>query len=486
MRERVVDALASEGYLMDQEAEDYILAQSDPLQFAHRALSSMQERPLIITMRDLRKTCLVPSEKVATLQEVPRRRNVKVEARGHGDIVITKDITNASDCDASVAGFANYFMDRFETLRGLLQKRRDLVGASTIDRVLDANRLMVDREVKLIGMVNDVKEFRSGDRLVELEDETGKVAVMIPKDHRLANESILYDEVLGIIGKPTARDKKIVANAIIRPDVPHGSQMERRDLSSVIGFMSDVHVGSNTFLKRPWEDMIEWVRTEGPEIGLQYLVVPGDCVDGIGIYPNQEEELDIEDIFEQYRVLAELLKDVPDHIQVIVQPGNHDAVRPAEPQPAFSGDIGKLFDSSTILIGNPAYFEVEGRTILSYHGKSFDDLMASVKGLSYSNPIQAMKEMLKRRHLVPIYGGRTPIAPERKDFLVIDKVPDIFVTGHVHGAGLDHYNGVRLINASTWQSQTPFQKMHNFNPEPAKLILVHLGNGSTHMEDFNS
>ena len=177
---------------------------------------------------------------------------------------------------------------------------------------------------------------------------------------------------------------------------------------------------------------------------------------------------------------------MPDHIQVIVQPGNHDAVRPAEPQPAFSGDIGKLFDSSTILIGNPAYFEVEGRTILSYHGKSFDDLMASVKGLSYSNPIQAMKEMLKRRHLVPIYGGRTPIAPERKDFLVIDKVPDIFVTGHVHGAGLDHYNGVRLINASTWQSQTPFQKMHNFNPEPAKLILVHLGNGSTHMEDFNS
>jgi DNA polymerase II small subunit len=335
-------------------------------------------------------------------------------------------------------------------------------------------------------MVNDVKDFRSGDRLVELEDETGKVAVMIPKDHRLANESILYDEVLGIIGKPTARDKQIVANAIIRPDVPHGSQMERRDLSSVIGFMSDVHVGSNTFLRRPWEDMIEWVRTEGPEIGLQYLVVPGDCVDGIGIYPNQEEELDIEDIFEQYRVLAELLKDVPDHIQVIVQPGNHDAVRPAEPQPAFSGDIGKLFDSSTILIGNPAYFEVEGRSILSYHGKSFDDLMASVKGLSYANPIQAMKEMLKRRHLVPIYGGRTPIAPERKDFLVIDKVPDIFVTGHVHGAGVDHYNGVRLINASTWQSQTPFQKMHNFNPEPAKLILVHLGNGSTHMEDFNS
>jgi len=38
--------------------------------------------------------------------------------------------------------------------------------------------------------------------------------------------------------------------------------------------------------------------------------------------------------------------------------------------------------------------------------------------------------------------------------MVIDTVPDIFVTGHVHGAGLSHYKGVRLINASTWQSQT--------------------------------
>lgn len=486
MRERVVDALAGEGYLMDQEAEDYIMAQPDPIHFAHKALRSMQERPLIITMRDLRKVCVVPSEKFRALQEVPQRRLVEVESRDHGDITVTKDITNASNCDASVAGFANYFMDRFETLRGMLQKRRDLVGASTIDRVLDPKRLMVEREVKVIGMVNEVRECRSGDRVVELEDETGRLIVLISKDNRLANESILNDEVIGIIGKPTARDKKIVASAIIRPDVPHGSQMERRDLSSVIGFLSDVHVGSNTFLKRPWEDMIDWVKIEGPEMGLQYLVVPGDCVDGIGIYPNQEEELEIEDIIEQYRVLAEMLKDIPDHIQVIVQPGNHDAVRPAEPQPAFSGEIGKLFDSSTVLIGNPAYFEVEGRNILSYHGKSFDDLMSSVKGLSYSNPMQAMKEMLKRRHLVSIYGGRTPIAPERKDFLVIDKVPDIFVTGHVHGAGLDHYNGVRLINASTWQSQTPFQKMHNFNPDPAKLILVHLGTGATHVEDFSA
>lgn len=484
----MVEELASEGFLLDAEAERFILEQADPMRFIRRSIASMNERPLIITMRDLRKAGAIDHSQMSPMGST---RRMTTDERGprefhHGDIVVLKDITGESDCVASVDGFAHYFQDRFITLRGLLQKRRDLVGATTIDKALDLNRLLMEKEVRVIGMVNEVKEFKSGDRMVEIEDETGKLSVILPQDSPLANETILNDEVIGVVGKPTAKDKKLRASAIIRPDVPHGSAMEPRDLSSVIGFMSDVHVGSNTFLHRPWEDMIDWVRLEGREQGLQYIVVPGDCVDGIGVYPNQEEELDVEDIFEQYKRLAEMLKDIPDDITVIVQPGNHDAVRPAEPQPAFANEIASMFDSSTILLGNPSYFEVEGRKILSYHGKSFDDLMASVKGLSYANPIGAMKEMMKRRHLAPMYGGRTPLAPEKKDYLVIDKVPDIFVTGHVHGAGVDHYNGVRLINASTWQSQTNFQKMHNFNPDPAKLILVHLGTGSVHVEDFSS
>jgi DNA polymerase II small subunit len=168
-----------------------------------------------------------------------------------------------------------------------------------------------------------------------------------------------------------------------------------------------------------------------------------------------------------------------------VQPGNHDAVRPAEPQPAFPKDITDMFDSQVLSVGNPCYVEIEGRLILSYHGRSMDDLIGGIQGLTYNNPLDAMKEMLRRRHLAPIYGGKTPIAPEKKDFLVIDTVPDFFVTGHVHGAGISDYRGVRLINASTWQAQTGYQRMHNFNPDPAKLPVVHLGTGKCVMKNFN-
>ncbi|QLH74874.1 MAG: DNA-directed DNA polymerase II small subunit [Methanomassiliicoccales archaeon] len=485
MSDRLIESLASQGFLLDSEAERFIRSQEDPLGFIRGAIDAMEERPLIITMDHLRKVAVI--ERRAAIEA---RRMVpqcsEVREFHDGDVVVVKDVTGVSDCIATVEGFAQYFQDRFAALKGLLLKRRDMVGATTVDKALDPRRLSVDKEVKVIGIVNEVKDWSSGDRMVEIEDETGRMTVLISRDSRLVNDSILQDEVVGVIGRPTSRDKKLLATAIIRPDIPHGSGMDRRDLSSVIGFMSDVHVGSNTFLRRQWDEMIDWVKLEGPGMGLQYLVVPGDCVDGIGIYPNQEEELEIDDIFQQYYQLAELLKEVPDDIRVIVQPGNHDAVRPAEPQPALAGEIARMFDSSTVLIGNPAYVEVEGRSILSYHGKSFDDLMATVKGLSYSDPLRAMKEMLKRRHLATIYGSRTPLAPERRDFLVIDRVPDIFVTGHVHGAGVDHYNGVRLINASTWQSQTTFQKMHNFNPDPAKLILVHLGTGQVHVEDFSS
>ena len=50
-----------------------------------------------------------------------------------------------------------------------------------------------------------------------------------------------------------------------------------------------------------------------------------------------------------------------------------------------------------------------------------DDLVATIPQMSYQRPAQVMIEMLKRRHLAPIYGGRVPIAPETRDYFVIDK-----------------------------------------------------------------
>jgi DNA polymerase II small subunit len=85
-----------------------------------------------------------------------------------------------------------------------------------------------------------------------------------------------------------------------------------------------------------------------------------------------------------------------------------------------------------------------------------------------------MAHLLKKRHVAPQYGGGTRIAPEPEDHLVIDEVPDIFHTGHVHKLGYGTYHNVLTINSSCWQSQTGFQKSVNLDPDVAYAPIVDL------------
>ncbi|MFP4545813.1 MAG: DNA-directed DNA polymerase II small subunit [Methanomassiliicoccales archaeon] len=478
MRGQVLEALASEGILLEPDAAEFVLEKQDPVSFTRQALSTMEQKPLIVTLRDLTDGADLAGEE--TQEEMAEEFPEPSAPRARGEVKVLRDVTGISCCEGNINDFAQYFSDRFRTIKRMLSNRRELAGSVPISKALK-----VSRDVRLIGLVNEAHATKNGHVMLELEDEEDRIKVLIPKSSEFINDSVVNDEVIGVVGNAAQKGDLVVAEEIIRPDVPLRKAMQPSDSSSAVAFMSDIHLGSNTFLERQWARMMEWLSQEWERQGINYLVIPGDIVDGIGIFPGQEEELVIDDVFKQYEDLAERLKEVPDGIQMVVQPGNHDAVRPAEPQPTFSKKITDLFDSSIMFVGNPCYLEIEERVILSYHGRSMDDLIAGIQSLSYEKPIQAMEEMLRRRHLAPIYGGKTPIAPEKEDFLTIDRIPDIFVTGHVHGAGVTDYRGVRLINASTWQAQTAYQRMHNFNPDPAKLPIVHLGNGRCVMKDFN-
>jgi DNA polymerase II small subunit len=94
--------------------------------------------------------------------------------------------------------------------------------------------------------------------------------------------------------------------------------------------------------------------------------------------------------------------------------------------------------------------------------------------MTYARPTDVMKRMLTMRHLAPIYGDRTPLAPLPRDGLIVDPAPDILVTGHAHTYGVDRYRGVLLLNASTWQAETEYQRMRNISPVPARAAVVDL------------
>ncbi|MDD1720030.1 MAG: metallophosphoesterase family protein, partial [Methanoregulaceae archaeon] len=165
---------------------------------------------------------------------------------------------------------------------------------------------------------------------------------------------------------------------------------------------------------------------------------------------------------------------VPRRIRIILAPGNHDVVRGAEPQPAIPEKFTEKFPDNCTFVENPAMVNLQGVHVLMYHGRSIDDMISQIPGATYEKPGPMMDAMLQRRHLAATYGRRTPIAADREDRLLIDPIPEVLHTGHIHIAGITQYRGVLGINAGTWQSQTSFQKQMNVNPTPARAVVLDL------------
>ena len=501
MREELLSFVSKRGTLLEPAAIDFLLAQRDPLAALEDYLSSLREVPFVVTLEDIRKAeriartaarraeapasiALGGSRAAPSLEislAVPasfRRQGDRAEDHAP-DVEILRDITGRSTCEGTLGDFARYFRHRFQTLSRMLRHRRELAGVQDISKARRSTR-----EIRIIGMISDIRPTKNGHRVLELEDETDRVSVLIPHDSPMISEALVTDEVVGVVGKSNSRDL-IIAEQLLRPDIPSPRPFQGADDHVRVAFVSDIHVGSTTFLDDKWAKFASWIAS-GDEVArsVRYLVVSGDVVDGIGVYPHQDEELRIDDIYGQYEALASMVSALPDRLTIVMIPGNHDAVRPAEPQPAFPPQIRKLFDSSVIFAGNPSLLRLHGVKILAYHGRSMDDFVSSIPGMTYHRPLDAMREMLKMRHLAPIYGGKTPIAPEAEDHLIIEDVPDIFATGHVHAVGVDTYRGVVLVNASTWQAQTPYQKMRNIEPMPARLPVIDLATGQATIHPF--
>lgn len=366
------------------------------------------------------------------------------------------------------ADYLHYFRDRYTRLGAMIRGR---CSGMPIEGLLRSSRYRQE-ESTVIGMVVEVKTTTNGHRIAEIEDTTGNISVLFRKDRPIFAdaERLIPDEVIGVKGKLSNDGRLFFAELMFRPDIRIDNKPFMSETPGKAVFISDVHVGSNTFLTDCWNHFIDWLS----ESDASYLLIAGDLVDGIGVFPGQEQELIIKNIYEQYDAFGEMISVIPRRIKIIVAPGNHDVVRGAEPQPVIPAQFTKKFPENCMLVENPALVNLQGVRVLMYHGRSIDDMIGLIPGASYEQSGKMMEEMLQRRHLAPAYGRRTPIAAGKVDRLIIDPLPEILHTGHVHIRGLTLYRGVLGINAGTWQSQTAFQKQMNVNPTPAQAIMVDL------------
>ena len=395
------------------------------------------------------------------------------------DFKILQDTSKKSYTSGELENLIAYFKSRYEKLANILSKRPELRNYTKIADIDDSQD-----SLSLILMVREIRTSKNGHKIVEFEDDTGTISILFSQNNEdlfAEAEKLVKDEVIGVIANKSDDRNFAFGQQIINPGV---LRVPEKEMDFGIVFLSDVHIGSLTFLEDAFSRFIDWINLDyGTEEqrrvaeDVKYLIIGGDIVDGIGVYPNQEKELAIKDITQQYNEAARFLGNIRSDIKIIIAPGNHDASRVAEPQPAVPEEYAKaLYELDNVeFISNPGVVSLDGINVLIYHGRSFDDLVMAVKQFTHERNDLLMEELLKKRHLAPIYGERTPLASELEDYLVIDEVPDIFHTGHVHINTYRRFNGIHLINSGTFQTQTEFQKIYNIEPTPAEVPVIHKG-----------
>jgi DNA polymerase II small subunit len=477
----VLESLSLKGIRMTIDAEQYLQSNKTDPDISERLIAL--QKPLI-TREDIEQ---LVSKKNTPDVEVIRPASFLPLAKEYSPEVkinYTRDVTGKSRTTGEVDNFINHFRNRFERISKML-KRTGTGGNIDLAEV----KKHLGEKVRVIVLISDKRETKKGNILLEVEDMSGTFKVVVSQskyNEKLVPKAknVLLDDIVAISGK--VLEPYIIAEDIEWPDLPVVRERKTPEADVATAYLSDIHFGSRYFLEKYLDSFVEWLHGKGDSKELagkvKYIVIAGDIVDGIGIYPNQEKELLVKDIYQQYRMFDDFLEDIPDYIEVIAAPGNHDAVRRGEPQVAIGANMVK---SDINLVGNPCSLSIEGIKHLVYHGTSIDSMIANIPGTSYMHPEKVMIEYLKRRHLSPVYGGNL-IIPENIDYMVIDDPPDVFHAGHVHKNGYTQYRGTLVINSGTFQDQTDFQIKQGHVPTPALVPVLEMKHNRLRTLDFKS
>jgi DNA polymerase II small subunit len=486
-RREIVSLLMSNGILLDRAMLSRIDEIKDLNSFHTFLLKEIQDSQQLTDFSEITKKYAsgfnVAAEPTSMMEEMSEQTLAKPTV----EIIFSY---KAEPKKREVKDFMGFFTSRYNTIKPMLQNRKELQNLTSINRL---NQKREREQVAIIGLVTDKQLTKTEKVILTVEDLTGYIKIIVSQNsdsYDLAKETVL-DEVLGIVG--TSAGEVIFASKLILPDIPLYKEMKKAPDETYALFLGDFHFGSKLFLKEPFEKLMNWIKGEqGNEKQKQiaektpYIFMAGDLVEGVGIYPNQENDLEIKDIYEQYNEFAKHLSRIPSTKQIIICPGNHDAMRIAEPQPPLYQDFAEAVWNlpNVTMVSNPAYVNIHksadfpGFDVLLYHGFSFiyyADAVESIRskgGQRRSDLI--MKFLLQRRHLAPTHTSTLYLPDAQRDSLVIDKIPDFFVSGHIHRTSAANYRNVTLLNCSSWLKMSEYQEKVGLIPQPGRALLVNL------------
>ncbi len=471
----VVRKVLSRGYNISPEALAFLLERN--LEELDSLLDSVPDKA-VIELEDLKEA----------LKRIEKRAERRLYETGEdvGGIRIIKSPTNLG-VKGSSEEFIELMRRRFQFLKSLLVKKSG-VDPIPISNLLNSTSRNGDR-VLVVGMILEKRVLRDFSIRMVIDDESGSIPVIFKKGSRYWDKAdkIPVDSVVAIKG--TFINGRLYADSFRIPDL-NGELVEPGSASGKVALISDIHMGSRYFNEQAFERFVRWLNSEYAR-DVKFLVICGDLVDGIGVYPNQEEELKIVDVYKQFQLASSFLERIPRDVKVIYIPGNHEPVRQAEPQPVVPEEyLDHLLEVRPDLIAlpNPAMIGIGDVRILLYHGRSLNAVFKHIPGLQPIRPetvVEAMRWILRLRHLAPIYGEH-PIAPESEDWLLIDQVPHVLHVGHIHVYGVGEYNGVKIVNSGTFENETPYIKSLGIEVTVGKAPILDLKSREVEVKDFSS
>jgi DNA polymerase II small subunit len=494
--DKVVRKFKDAGFLISPDAVRLISEQSNVntiIDMILKYVENISPKPVVITASHVNS---VLSSMGYEQKKIIHTRELKTEAVDF-EIKFTFTGYKIDRSMKLVDGYAKLLIDRYQKLKRILLERPDMRYAVSLGDIRRSKRIVESenaqqRKIAVIGLVSSV--IRKGKKIeITLEDVVSgerkifnRIIVEVSSTSQAFKKAIWVseDEVIGIIG--TVNNDKVEVDDILLPGISL-KPIKRPSDDIYIALISDLHIGSSRFAENRFKAFLKAIQgyTDDPKLKniiekLRFIIIAGDLVDGFGIYKGQEKELLIEDVEEQYKMLSELLSEIPEDINIILVPGEHDASGLFVPSPPIPRVFAKsLYAKRNVhMLGDPSFIRIAGVDILVSHGRGLDDAIElyTLKGLTSDGVIDAMESLLIRRNLVIPINGKTLLAPYPHDFNVITFMPDIVHMGHLHIATAAIYKNILLINSGSWQEQSIKQKLRGLNPSVGTCYFVNLKN----------
>ncbi|MEZ5334218.1 MAG: hypothetical protein R2741_02735 [Methanolobus sp.] len=318
----VISAFIEEGYQISPEAVELVCSHCSPKELIAYILENIDLSVLVIdvehiNIEDFSALGQVNDEHFKPSPELPSTTGSGNNGSGNNysypyneasfsfcncesPISILSDITDNSTCVGEYMEFVQFFRNRYSRLSDIIRGRITARPIESLKKNKGTNYRGSREagEISIIGMISDIKSTSNGHKILEVEDPTGSFSVLI----RMADKELfeqashfVLDEVVGFTGNLTNDGNLMIAQKITLPDLPT-TNLRTGSFGKAI-LTSDIHIGSNTFLEEPWEKFLDFLNGDTDNEALaaiskeiRYLLVAGDLVDGVGIYPGQEED----------------------------------------------------------------------------------------------------------------------------------------------------------------------------------------------------